>query len=59
MAVVTPVTLITYILYTLDRTTMARFHSTKLYLTAGFIVFGIFRYLYIHHKDVGGSPIHW
>ena len=56
-AVVTPVTLITYILYTLDGTTMARFHSSKLYLTAGFVVFGIFRYLYlIHRKDLGGSP---
>lgn len=56
-AVVTPVTLITYILYTLDDTTMARFHSSKLYLTAGFVVFGIFRYLYlIHRKDLGGSP---
>ena len=57
MAVITPVTLITYILYTLDGTTMARFHSSKLYLTAGFVVFGIFRYLYlIHRKDLGGSP---
>jgi 4-hydroxybenzoate polyprenyltransferase len=56
-AVVTPVTLITYILYTLDGATMARFHSSKLYLTAGFVVFGIFRYLYlIHRKDLGGSP---
>ena len=56
-AVVTPVTLITYILYTLDGTTMARFHSSKLYLTAAFVVFGIFRYLYlIHRRDLGGSP---
>jgi 4-hydroxybenzoate polyprenyltransferase len=56
-AVVTPVTLITYILYTLDGTTRAHFHSSKLYLTAGFVVFGIFRYLYlIHRKDLGGSP---
>lgn len=56
-AVVTPVTLITYILYTLDSTTTARFHSSKLYLTAAFVVFGIFRYLYlIHRKDLGGSP---
>jgi 4-hydroxybenzoate polyprenyltransferase len=56
-AVVTPVTLITYILYTLDGTTVARFHSSKLYLTAGFVVFGIFRYLYLmHRKDLGGSP---
>jgi hypothetical protein len=36
---------------------MARFHSSKLYLTSGFVVFGIFRYLYlIHRKHLGGSP---
>ena len=51
-AVVTPVTLITYILYTLDGTTMARFHSSKLYLTSGFVVFGIFRYLYLIHQKI-------
>ena len=56
-AVITPVTLITYILYTLDSTTMAHLRSNRLYLTVGFVVFGIFRYLYlIHRKDLGGSP---
>ena len=56
-AVITPVTLITYILYTVDSATMARFHSSRLYLTAGFVVFGVFRYLYlIHRRDLGGSP---
>lgn len=56
-AVVTPVTLLTYILYTLDAATTARFHTNKLYLTALFVVFGIFRYLYlVHRKDLGGSP---
>jgi len=56
-AVATPVTLITYVLYTVDGGTVARFHSNKLYLTAVFVVFGIFRYLYlIHRQDLGGSP---
>jgi len=57
LAVVTPATLITYILYTMDPTTLAHFHSRLLYLTTGFVVFGIFRYLYlIHRRALGGSP---
>lgn len=57
ISVVTPVTLLTYILYTLDAGTIARFHSEHLYFTSLFVVFGIFRYLYlVHQKDLGGSP---
>lgn len=57
VSVVTPVTLITYILYTLDDVTIARFHTGHLYLTAVFVIFGIFRYLYlVHQMNVGGSP---
>jgi decaprenyl-phosphate phosphoribosyltransferase len=54
---VTPVTLLTYILYTLDSVTVARFHSDHLFLTSLFVVFGMFRYLYlVHQKELGGSP---
>jgi 4-hydroxybenzoate polyprenyltransferase len=57
ISVVTPVTILTYVLYTLDSVTVARFHSKHLYLTSLFVVFGIFRYLYlVHQKDLGGSP---
>jgi 4-hydroxybenzoate polyprenyltransferase len=57
ISVVTPVTLITYLLYTLDASTIARFNSNTIYITGIFVVFGIFRYLYlIHRKDLGGSP---
>ncbi|BCA54083.1 decaprenyl-phosphate phosphoribosyltransferase [Nitrospira sp. KM1] len=57
ISVVTPVTLLTYILYTLDTVTVSRFHSEHLYLTSLFVIFGIFRYLYlVHQKDLGGSP---
>lgn len=57
VSVVTPVTLITYILYTMDAVTIARFHTEHLYLTAVFVVFGIFRYLYlVHRMNFGGSP---
>lgn len=57
ISVVTPVTLLTYILYTLDARTMEQFHSTHLYLSTIFVTFGIFRYLYlVHAKFLGGSP---
>ncbi len=57
ISVVTPVTLVTYLLYTLDPSTIERFGSTTLYYTGFFVVFGIFRYLYlIHRKNLGGSP---
>lgn len=57
ISVVTPVTLVTYLLYTLDPETIARLGSTTLYYTGFFVVFGIFRYLYlIHQKNLGGSP---
>ncbi|MGH7232968.1 MAG: decaprenyl-phosphate phosphoribosyltransferase [Nitrospiraceae bacterium] len=57
ISVVTPLTLITYVLYTLDAATIARFHSRTLYLTCIFVVFGIFRYLFlVHCRELGGSP---
>lgn len=57
ISVVTPVTLLTYILYTLDHATMERFRSDHLYLSTPFVTFGIFRYLYlVHARDLGGSP---
>jgi 4-hydroxybenzoate polyprenyltransferase len=57
ISVVTPTILITYLLYTLDPDTSARFNSKRLYGTGIFVIFGIFRYLYlVHHENVGGSP---
>lgn len=57
ISVVTPVTLLTYILYTLDVKTVEQFQSTHLYLSTVFVTFGIFRYLYlVHAKALGGSP---
>ena len=57
ISVVTPVVLITYIMYTLDRDTQARFQSESLYITGIFVIFGIFRYLYlIHRKGEDGDP---
>jgi 4-hydroxybenzoate polyprenyltransferase len=57
ISVVTPLTVFTYLLYTLDETTVARFDAPRLYLTTIFVVFGIFRYLYlVHRRDLIGSP---
>ncbi len=55
ITVVTAATLITYSLYTLEPETAAKFHTTKLPYTMPFVLYGIFRYLYlVHHKDAGG-----
>ncbi len=57
ISVITPVTLLTYIMYTLDSVTVVRFHSDHLFLTSLFVIIGIFRYLYLIHKvKLGGSP---
>jgi 4-hydroxybenzoate polyprenyltransferase len=57
IAVVTASTLIVYALYTMDAETSARFGTTWLGLTIPFVLYGIFRYLYlVHQKRAGGSP---
>lgn len=56
-AVVTASTLMSYSFYTVSETVIERFHTTYLYLTIPFVLFGIFRYLYlVHHENLGGNP---
>lgn len=56
IAVVTSSTLMAYALYTLTPRTRTEV-STKLYLSIPFVVYGIFRYLYlVHRKAEGGQP---
>jgi 4-hydroxybenzoate polyprenyltransferase len=56
IAVVTSSTLMAYVLYTLSPRTLHDV-SDKLYLTIPFVLYGIFRYLWlVHHKEGGGSP---
>jgi 4-hydroxybenzoate polyprenyltransferase len=58
MAVVTTATVMSYALYTMAPETVARFHSRNLIYTSAFVLYGIFRYLYlIHKKSSGGSPV--
>ena len=57
IGVVTASTLIAYIVYATSPDTAARLGTAKLGLTIPFVLYGIFRYLYlVHQKRGGGSP---
>ena len=57
IAVVTASTVVTYALYTMAKETYLKFGTRLLGLTVPFVIYGIFRYLYIvHRKEEGGSP---
>jgi len=57
IAVVTASALISYAIYTISEQTIEKFGTEKLVLTLPFVLYGIFRYLYlIHGKGKGDSP---
>lgn len=57
IAVVTTSTVIFYILYTVSVETIAKFHTDRLLYTTVFVIYGIFRYLYLVYKrELGGNP---
>ncbi len=57
IAVVTASTLICYALYTMSKDTIEKLGTSKLIYTIPFVLYGIFRYLYlVHQKEQGGSP---
>jgi len=50
-------TLVVYVIYTGDQEVVERFGTGRLYLTVPFVVYGLFRYMYLVHKhDGGGDP---
>jgi 4-hydroxybenzoate polyprenyltransferase len=57
IAVVTASTLMAYALYTVAPETQARLGTSLLPLTIPFVLYGIFRYLYLlYRRDLGGNP---
>jgi 4-hydroxybenzoate polyprenyltransferase len=57
ISVVTAATLVAYSVYTFSSETAERLGSERLGLTIPFVLYGIFRYLYlVHQRNEGGSP---
>jgi len=57
IGIVTSVTVVAYVLYTISNETVQRFHTDKLLLSVPFVLYGIFRFLYqIYHKNRGAAP---
>jgi len=57
IAVVTASCLTAYAFYTLAPETVEKYKTERLALTIPFVIYGIFRYLYlVHRRELGGSP---
>jgi 4-hydroxybenzoate polyprenyltransferase len=57
IAVVTASTLMAYALYTMAPETQARLGTSRLPATIPFVLYGIFRYLYLlYRRELGGNP---
>jgi len=56
-AIVTASTVMSYALYTISEETVRKFNTRDLIYTLPFVLYGIFRYLYLVHKrEEGGNP---
>ena len=57
ISIVTASTVMSYTLYTISDETVKKFNTNLLIYTVPFVLYGIFRYLYlIHKKEEGGNP---
>jgi 4-hydroxybenzoate polyprenyltransferase len=56
-AIVTASTVMSYALYTISDETVKKFNTKDLIYTVPFVLYGIFRYLYlVHRREEGGNP---
>lgn len=57
ISIVTASTVMSYALYTLSEDVQTKFPGKRLEITVPFVLFGIFRYLYlVHRREGGGNP---
>jgi 4-hydroxybenzoate polyprenyltransferase len=57
IGIVTASTVMSYALYTVSEETVQRFHTQGLLLTLPFVLYGIFRYLFlVYHENQGEDP---
>ena len=57
ISITTSATLISYIIYVLNPDIQNYFHTKDLYLTVPFVIFGIFRYLFLTYiREKGENP---
>ncbi len=57
IGIVTSATLVCYMLYTVDRRTVQTFETSLLIVTVPFVLYGLFRYLYLlYHRQQGDVP---
>jgi 4-hydroxybenzoate polyprenyltransferase len=55
-SVLLSVTIVSYIMYTLSPEKLAEIGSYRLTYSAGFVLYGVFRYLFLVHQRDGGNP---
>ena len=55
ISIVTGATIMSYALYTMSEQTIQKFQTSSLILTIPFIIYGIFRYLYLMYKQEKGE----